>query len=940
MKYGRKSVLVAALGSMFVVLGWSITGPALGQTTSNSDAFNEVQRLFDDRQFEDAKNILTRMSASGDLAIEKYLWLSRVQLELGAGIAAETAIERARELGADYASTAVPYAKALLVQGKYTGALEALRGVSIPTGLRSQAYIVLGDAHFALRKYDDAQRDYNLSVETDETNFQPYLGLARLALRGGRLADAQVLASKAEKRDPRNTMVQYTLGLISRYMGNLENAEGYFLEAVNLFSSNLMANIELASIRINQNRISEAEDFLDTVFAVSNEQPMAIYLTAVILASRGEYEEAELNLLRVQRLTETYLPAIYVRGMIAYQLGKNDAAERALEKVIEVRPNNKAARMALAGTYANQQRPRAALRMLQPLLQAEERVDTAVLSMAAAASIAAGEVERGKLLYQRVAEAQSTSGAPSVTGAQQKFAMAQFVSGNADDAVTTISSVSAGVGAEIRELGVMASMQIRNADMAGAETTIEKIIETAPERALGYNMRGTLAYKRGEYEQAIGSFSEALSRNKEYYAALRNRGLAYFRQGDYQEAEKDLKRLLSQQPNDARSKAVLGKTLLTMGEAEEAVPYFKEAMRDIPNSTILSADYSQALAEAGNTTRAIEQARFTAKKGANKPDILKRMGLLLLDLGQAAAAERPLSRHVAFMPNSGEAHLLHGRALLNMGLFTGAKISFERARRATDNKPEAAALAWYLFASDALARKQEALQQMDQLDMSLRPADIAASVIGDTLLHSGQAQEAEAAYRQALEVEKTGGSVIGLASALSAQGRGDAAIEVLVQFVAEKPEDRFVRTDLGQRYEAIGDFEKASVQYREILRTGVADATTAAKLASVYWKLNNRQSIRLAEQAFLMAPDDPYILDVHGWVMLQADRNTEKAVKSLEKAVKRSPANASYKYHLGMAYLAQNRRGEARRVLTQAVNLDPGFDGVEEARRQIALLSQ
>lgn len=914
--------------------------PSLGQNKTESATFLDVQRMFDARRFEEAKELLTKLQVQGDLAVEKYMWLSRVQLELGAGIAAEAAIVRARDLKADYAVTAVPYAKALLVQGKYNEALEAMRGVSVPKAMQDQAYIVSGDAHFALRDYAKARRDYLLAIDADDSNFQPYLGLSRLQLNAGDVAAAKKLAEQAAAKDSHNTMVQFTLGLISRYLGETNSAEKYFLEAVSLFPNNVMANIELASIRINQNRIPEAEAYLDVVYSASLNQPMAIFLSAVILATQGDYENAELNLLRVQALTENYLPAIYVRGLVAYQLGKYAIAADTLEKVLSVSPDNKTARMALAGTYAKQQRPRAALNILQPLLAGAAHDDAAVLTMAASAAMAAGDVDRGKLLYERVAVLQNTDSAQVILGVETKLAMAQFVTGNPEDAVATISSISGGVGIEIRELGVMASMQIRNEDMIGARSTIEKIIEAGPKRALGFNMMGTLAFKEGDFIAAANSYSQALERNPKYFSALRNRGLAYFRSGDYENAEIDLRNLLSRQPNDARSKAILGKTLLTMGQAEEAVPYFKEAVRELPASIELAADYAQALAEAGQTTRAIEQARAAAKQAADKPALLKRMGLLLLELGQPEAAERPLSRYVAFNPASGEAHLMHGRALLSMGLFTGSTNSFQRARQATEHHQDPAIIEWYLFAAAAKAlRQKSALEILGALDVTKRPADVPASVVGDILLHSGKPKEAESAYRQAFFVNQSADLAIGLSKALSAQSQDGKAIALLESFVANHPSDRFARSELGARFEGAGRFEDAAKQYEQILRNGVADSIGAAKLASVYLRLNNSDSIRLVERAFLISPDDPYILDVHGWVMLQAGRDVKKAVTSLEKAVRRVPGNASYKYHLGMAYLAENRRRVALKLLKQAVNLDDNFADVEEARRQISLLS-
>jgi len=934
----RILTLFTAFGVLFLANTLATT-LAQAQTNHNLAEMAEVQRLIDARQFEEAIKSLNEMSATGPAAVEKYLLLSHVYLETGAGIAAETAVDRARRLGADYAVTAVPFAKALLVQGKYADAIKAMQGVSIPPELQNQAYIVSGDANFALRNYDNAKRDYELARKVSDDSFQPYLGLARLALRQSNLGGARDMAIEAEKRDPNNTMVQYTLGLIARYIGDMERAEVYFLEAVRLFPSNLMANIELASLRINQNRIEDAERYLDTVYAASSRQPMALYLSGVILASKGQYEEAELLLNRARQITENYLPAIYVRGLVAYQLGNNDVAAKSLEQVLKVRPNNKPARMALAGTYTNQQRPRAALRLLAPLLQAEEGADATVLSMAAAAAMAAGELERGRALYERVTELQAGGDKKAISSAISKLALAQFAEGNTEAAVATITSVSAGLGAEIRELGVMASMQLRGSDYEGARLTISKMVEVAPERALGYNMEGTLAFKEGRFADAVTAYSQALDRNPAYYTALRNRGLANYRLGNLDEAEDDLKELLGLQPDDARSKAVLGKTLLTLGKAEEAVTYFREAARSLPESIELSADFSQALAEAGNTTRAIEQARATATMAADKPAVLERMGLLLLDLGLPAAAERPLSRHVAFKPNSGEAHLLHGRALLSMGLYTGSKISFERASRATDDKPDEELISWYLFAADVLGHKQEAaLKRLTHLLADKRPEDVFIGIVGDLLLNSGQPQLAEEAYRTALEEEKLGRVVIGLANALSAQDRENEAIRLLETFVEEQPDDRLARAELGSRFEGIGDFEAAATQYHSILRHGVADARTASKLAAVYLKLGDARSIALVKQAFLIAPDDPYILDVHGWVMLQAGRDKARAITSLEKAVRRAPGEASYKYHLGMAYLANAQTSDARRLLRQAVNLDPNFEGADEARRQISLL--
>lgn len=909
-----------------------------GNVYAQSPQLDGARSAIEAKNYRQAIQQLNDLRLEGSAAVEQYLLLADALLQTGAGISAEAAIERARRLGADYAQTVVPYAKALLIQGKYGAALGALQGATIPENMQRDAYIISGDASFAQGRLAEASRNYQSARQLDPADFQAYLGLARLELRDSDLESARALTEEALARASDNTMVHYTLGLISRYLGDIAKAEMHFVEAVKLYSANIMANIELASLRINQNRLEEAERHLDIVYSASPNQRMALYLSGVILATKGEFEEAAALLNRARPVTDQYLPAVYVRGMVAYQIGNHAIAREALEKVLATRPSNVAARLALASTYTQQDQPLSALRLLGPLLRAES-VDVNTLMIAATAAVKSGDATQAEGYYARAAELKKQGATGGLDGLNTRLALAQYAVGDTEKALATLNTVTAGTNAEIRELGLMGSMQIRSRDYDGAASTIVKIINLNPARALGYNMQGTLQFKLGQYREAVSSYTEALDRSPQYFAAHRNRGLAYMRLGEYARAEADLKRLLEAQPEDVLAKAALGKTLLSLGKAEEAVDYFREATRALPKSAQLSADYSQALASAGNTSRAIEQARATVLLAYDKPNMLKRMGLLLLDMGQARAAERPLSRHVAFKPDSGDAHMLHGRALLRVGLYTGASMSFSRAKVATVEKVDAEVLEWYFFASETLGQKYaEALRRMDSLSLAKRPDDVTPSIVGDLFLASGEPVKAEQSYRDILRVDSESDVIIGLSRALSEQGRHEEATNELVKHVEKSPDDRKAREVLGRRLEGLGRYAEASKQYEAILRVGVADAKVAARLARVYLKLGDSTSIRLAERAHLLMPEDPYVLDVHGWIMLQAGRNTEKAVKSLSKAVRRSPGNAEYKYHLAMAYLAQGKKSEARRVLMQALNLSEDFEGFDEARRQLNLL--
>ncbi|MCJ9430362.1 XrtA/PEP-CTERM system TPR-repeat protein PrsT [Kordiimonas marina] len=927
----------AALVAMLLASAAGIGGQGAVYAQAGDKA--KVEALMKSRQFDEVIKLLTKMQASGKADTDSYMLLARAYLETGAGIAAEASIERARRLGADYAQTVVPFAKALLLQGKYADALAALRGVSIPQSFQREAMIVTGDANFAQHKFDAARESYEKVVKGYGPDFQAFLGLARLELRAGNLEAAKAEAEKAYKQNPDNTMVQYTRGLIARYQGDIKDAEKYFQDALRLYPDNILVNLELAAIRINEGKLKDAEKYLDAVYAVSANHPMALYLSGTILASEGKYEQADALLVRARNVTERYLPAMYVRGLVAYQLGKYAIAERFLKTVIEARPADRPARLALAATYMRETRAQEAYDLLKPMLKATKEKDAGVIAVAAAAAIASGHKDEGAALYAKLSSDEAKSQDQVLKGLAAKLALADFAEGDTSGAIAALSAVTAGKDKDLRDLGILGGMQLRTGDYEGAGVTIGTILKEAPDRALGYNMRGTLQYKRHQYLEAVRSFSEALDRNSDYYTALRNRGLALLQLKKYDAAEKDLRRLLTLKPDDVRSKATLGRVLLRAGKYDEASGFFRAAVEALPKVVDVRADYADALAGAGHTTQAINQARETVVQGENRPDLLKRMGVLFLKLKQPRLAVQPLSRYVAFNPDDGEAHLLQGRALLATGLYTGARTSFLRAMKADKDQLPQAEGNWYLFAAAARGHHfDDARTLLPTLDQAARPADIRAGVVGQYLMEAGNVQAAVEAYRTAMKTDASEDTVTGLAKAQASAGDRAGAIATLRSYLKDHDSARQAHMELGLQLEAVGKPDEAAKEYEAILQAGVADAQVMARLAKAYLRLGNNTSIPLAERAYLILPEDPSILDTYGWVLLQAQHNTQKAVKILGQAIRRAPSNATYRYHLGMAYLAQGRSKDAAEMFDQALRLNPTFPEAADAKRQLGQL--
>ena len=239
---------------------------------------------------------------------------------------------------------------------------------------------------------------------------------------------------------------------------------------------------------------------------------------------------------------------------------------------------------------------------------------------------------------------------------------------------------------------------------------------------------------------------------------------------------------------------------------------------------------------------------------AAQPDdaeALARLGVLLLQVGQAEEGAAVLEQSLAVDP--AQPHMLtnRGNALIELGRFDEAIASYERAIAL---EPEAArpvayrnmadylqslgrdadaqsardkalalepgsARAWRAQASElaALGRWAEALALLDQA-LALRPDDAGAlAERGVMLAYLGRPAEAEATYRQALALEPQAfGYESNLALVLQAQGRLTEALAASDRAMALKPDftqglvnRAAILHGMGRLKDALADLDRA-----------------------------------------------------------------------------------------------------------------------------------
>jgi tetratricopeptide (TPR) repeat protein len=202
--------------------------------------------------------------------------------------------------------------------------------------------------------------------------------------------------------------------------------------------------------------------------------------------------------------------------------------------------------------------------------------------------------------------------------------------------------------------------------------------------------------------------------------------------------------------------------------------------------------------------------------------------------------------------------------------------------------------------------------------------------------HQGDYDGADAIFSEALKwVPDYPAALVGRGRVALARGQASAAIADLAKAQMRRP---LVETAwlLGDAYTMAGDGEHARQAYGEAERQGRRGDkfTLALFLASKGEHVD--EALRLLEEE-RRNRGGIYVDDAYAWALYRSGRFDE-AQRFSAQALRLGTRDARLLYHAGAIEIALGDRASGRRLLTQALALNPGFDftGAAEARKLLA----
>jgi tetratricopeptide (TPR) repeat protein len=202
-------------------------------------------------------------------------------------------------------------------------------------------------------RLEESRQSFALLAEAEPTNPEPHFALGLVAMQANELDTARSSFLKALDLDyPESSVVRYYLGQIAEAKGALEQSLEWYksVGGVQAFDAGLRAGMVMGRM----GRMEEARSWLARLTVGNEAQAVRlVQADAELLRDAKRYEEAfQVFDAALSRHVDN-LDLLYDRAMVAEKLGRLDALERDLRRMIQLKPDYAHAYNALGYTLAD-----------------------------------------------------------------------------------------------------------------------------------------------------------------------------------------------------------------------------------------------------------------------------------------------------------------------------------------------------------------------------------------------------------------------------------------------------------------------------------------------------------------------------------------------------------------------------------------------------------
>ena len=332
------------------------------------------------------------------------------------------------------------------------------------------------------------------------------------------------------------------------------------------------------------------------------------------------------------------------------------------------------------------------------------------------------------------------------------------------------------------------------------EALFRQAVGVTKDNWLALNNLGCALVKKGQFDEAISHYLEALRLKPGYAMAYNNLGVALTKKGQFDAGISQFQEALRLKPDYAEARYNFGNALVRKGRIDEGISEYREALRHQPDYADAHCKLGIALVKKGQIDEGISQYLEALRLNPEDAEAHCNLGVALVRKGRVDEGISQYVEALRLNPEDAEAHYNYGNALMRRNQIDEAIHQFEEALR---RQPDYA-LAHYNLGT-ALEQKGEinAAVRQFQETVRLQPNDASARYnLGNALAEKGQMDEAIRQFQEALRRQPDYAEAhSNLGIALARQNRIDEAIRQFEEALRLKPDDAQARNNLARAVE-------------------------------------------------------------------------------------------------------------------------------------------
>ena len=713
-------------------------------------------------------------------------------------------------------------------------------------------------------------------------------------------AEAIIQYRNAVATDERFGEARFKLATAYRQSGDLSAALREFVRAADLMPDNVNAQLRAATFLVAAGQFADAQARATSALAKEPKNAEALVILGNALAGLrdldGAISQIEQAIDANPQVTFSYANL----GWLESKKGNATAAEGAFKRAIEIAPKSVAARLNLANFYWASRRRDEAEREMKAALEIDQKSTDANRLLAAFYVTNNQAAEAGP--YIKAFAENSSDVEPKVALADYYLAR-----GNTTEATAVLQEL-----AKNSEGFVAATLRLAAID-----------------------------FDAGRRPQAFAALDSILARYKDAEPALEAKARFLMLEGRNAEALTVADAVVQANPNAVRTHFLRGRVLRQLGRISDAVAALQRTLELAPASVIAQGALAELHLANRNPQAALNLTGQVVKAQPRSPAAHFLHARALLESGNHVGATPIFESLVKLAPKSAELQTWLGRAYMAREDFKAARQAFTRA---SELEPKSIYALNGLVTLDVVERKPGAARATLDKEIAADPENTALLYLAaNTFLTLGDTRRAEGLLQDVLRLDPSHLDAYNkLGSLYVSEGRLDEAKQKYVDALGREQPNKSRVTTLtlaGIVFELQNNPQEAMQQYEKALELDPRAAVAANNLAWIHTRDTHQldRALDLAQTAKAGLPEHPNVSNTLGWVYYQRGFYT-RAISSLRESVDQAPMDPVKHYFLGLAYLKNAQKVEARAALQQALDLDPKFAYAQLAKEALATL--